>query len=188
MAWVSWQVESDHRDYPPPELVESLDKAIRKTKTLLQNVEKHLRSRSIAFDFYPIGKETVREAKSASAPRTSPRLGPLVDRLGPNASVAEINVYRVLDRLQRRMGIHRRAWRRKSSRGRPREEGKAAIVAYAAVFFREHSALRLTGYSGGDFADFCRAFYEAVTGETDAGGSALEAQIKAEAKRPTFGI
>ncbi len=177
MAWVSYQLEIDSRDYPPAELLESLDTAIRQTKALLQAVQKHLRCRSIAFDLYRIGEKTVREGESDSAPRTPPRFGPLTERLGPNELVAEINVHRVLERLQRRLSTHRR------KRQRPREKGKSAIVEHAAFFFRKYSAKRLTGYPSGHFAKFGGAFYEAVTGEEVLHNrDALQTQIKAAAK------
>ena len=59
IAWVSWQVESDQRDYPPAKLLKNLEKAICQTKELLREAEKHLRCSKIAFDLCPIGEGTV---------------------------------------------------------------------------------------------------------------------------------
>ena len=193
MAWVFSQLESDSRDYPPAKLVKSLDKAIRKTKALLRKVEKHLRTPRIAFDLCPIGEgtfsvKTVREmipGEPVGVPRQPPPLASRRDKVDRDGSVAAINIYRVLERLQREISKHKRR------RTRPPEKGKAAIVAHAAGFFREHSASKITSYSsrktegppGGDFVPFCQAFYKTVTGKSDA----LETYIRAEVKRSTFG-
>ena len=133
MAWVSSQVESDSRDYPPPELVKSLDKAIRKTKTLLREVEKHLRTRRIAFDF-------CRSVKGQSATRNLlARRGSLrallEDRVDPNASVAAINIYRVSDRLQRKIGIHRGPGEGKAVAGvHPRKAKRLSLLMQQCFF------------------------------------------------------
>jgi hypothetical protein len=93
---------------------------------------------------------------------------------------ASINTQRTLERMLREI---RRA---KRSQARPREEGKRLIVAYAAKFFREHSTAALTSYLNGQFASFCRSFYEAVTGVESLDLDGLQSQIRAEVKTPTF--
>jgi hypothetical protein len=118
-------------------------------------------------------------------PWQPPPLSSRIDKVDRDGSVAAINIYRVLERLQREISKHKRR------RTRPPEKGKAAIVAYAAGFFREQSASKITSYSsrktegppGGDFVPFCRAFYKTVTGKS----GALETHIRAEVKRSTFG-
>jgi hypothetical protein len=197
-AWSAYRLYRVSRAYPPKALLDRLDLAIRRMKILLREVEGHSRSRDIAFDVCPVGAgtvsvKTVREmilGEDVSVPRRPPPLGPRIDELDPDGSVAAINIYGLLERLRRNMSIHRRP------RARPPELGKAAIVAYAASFFRKHSASKITGYSSrkaegrrsGDFVLFCKAFYEAVTGQSDVDVDALQAQIKAAVKTPGYGF
>ena len=107
-------------------------------------------------------------------PRQPRPLTPIRDKVDFDGSVAAINVYRVLERLQREILKHKRP------PIRPREERKAAIVEHAAAFFREHSAEKLTEYPDGYFAEFARAFYDAITGEEVLDNrDALQTQIRA---------
>jgi hypothetical protein len=189
MAWLSWRQEYDNKKHPSSRFLKQVRQNVLKTEKLLRRLEKFPRLRHIAFDLCPVGEgtigvKTVREmilgdtVRLGQPPPHAPRR---IDIADPKGSIAVINIYRVLERLQREIAKHRK------NSGGARAEGKSAIVAYAADFFRRHSASKLTGYSGGDFAKFCSRFYEVVTGESDPGGTALEAQIKAEVKTPTFG-
>jgi hypothetical protein len=160
LAWVTYRQECVSQAYPPEKLLDRLDEAICGMKILLRQVERHARSRDIAFDLCPVGTgtisvKTVREmilGEDVNVPRRPPPLGPRIETLDPDGSVAAVNIYGLLERLQRNMGIHRRP------RGRPREMGKAAIVAYAAGFFRKHSVSKITSYSSGPFGNFCKSF------------------------------
>jgi hypothetical protein len=189
LAWLNYQEELDKKKHPSSKLLKQLSKNIRKTESLLRRLEKFPRLGKIAFDLCPVGEGTIgvktaREmilGETVSPGQPLPLTTRRVDIVDPEGSIAAINIHRVLERLQRETARHSR------SPGRARAEGKLAIVAYAADFFRRYSVLKLTSYSGGAFAKFCSRFFEVVTGESDAGGTALEAQIKLEVKTPSLG-
>ena len=180
-AWLSRNRPST----PPSDLLDDFDRSIRNTQRLLRQLAQFSRSRDIAFHLCPVGEgtisvETLREMKTGKPvelPRQPPPLATSRIEIFPaDGMVAAINVSRLLDRVRRKA-----KWL-KRRRGRQPENVKANIVACAADFCRRHSNLQLTTYPNGNFANFCKEFYSVVTGETDLGLDALQAQIRAELK------
>jgi hypothetical protein len=185
LAWVDHAMTLEEKEHPPSELLDELDQSIRKTQALLRGLKQFPRCHNIALDLCPVGEGTVGVAKlgePVSLPREPQPLGPLPERATGADKIAAINVSRLLDRLRRKIG------RLKRRRGRPPEHGKSAAVAYASEFFRKHSAPNITAYPDGDFASFCKLFYGVVTGDTNLDRAALQAQIKAEVKKPQLPI
>jgi hypothetical protein len=190
LAWIGNKIRVDDKERAPSKLLDQLDDSINKTQTLLRAVEIFKRSHDIAFDSCPIGEgtisvETAREmkfGKTLSLPRNPPSLRGLDQPVPADGMIAAINVCRLLDRVRREIR------RLKRGPGRRPEAGKSTIVAYASDFFRRHSLLQVTQYPNGHFANFCKHFYEVVTGATHLDLDALQAQIRKESKRPTLGI
>ena len=182
-AWLHHDITREEKEHPPSELLETLDLSIRKTQGLFRGLERFPPSRDIALDLCPVGEGTVGVGKlgeTVSLPRKPPPLGPLPERVHAVRLIALVNVSRLLDRVRRKID------RLKRRRGRAHEHGKSAVVAYASLFFREHSKLKFNGYADGDFASFCKSFYGVVSGSTHLDRNALQSQIKAEVQKPHF--
>jgi hypothetical protein len=174
----------------PASLLKKLETSIRGLKGLLRSSENYLGSQRFRFIQCPVGEGTVATQTFESGkwgeiiPFPPEPLPPpdLHEKIPHGGMIAAINIPRTLDRMQCQIKIV------KGRRARPREQGKRDVVAYAALFFHEHSTVEATSYPGGPFATFCRSFYEAVTGIENPDRDVLQTQIKAEVKKPTFGI
>jgi hypothetical protein len=192
MAGACWDLDLESKKMRiPAEHLNKLEASIRKTQSLLRNSEKYLGSERIRFIRCPVGEGTVATQTfepgkwGQTVPFPSDPLPPLgisVERVPPGGMIASINIQRTLGRMLREIA------RAKRSGGRPREEGKSSIVSYAALFFREHCTGAVTPNPSGQFATFCRSFYEAVTGARHLDRDDLQIHIKAEVKKPTFQI
>jgi hypothetical protein len=192
LAWVDHAMTLEEKEHPPSELLKQLDQNIDKTQGLFRRLARFPPSRNIALEFCPLGEgtvgvETVHEmkwGKPVSLPQKPPPLGPLPEKVHPDGRIALINVSRLLERVRRKIG---RLKRRR--RGRAHDYGKSAVVAYASLFFREHSKLKFNVYPDGDFATFCKLFYSVVTGSAPLEDrNALQTQIRAEVNKPTLGM
>jgi hypothetical protein len=175
----AWDLNVMRQSKIPTEELSTLETSIKRVQILLRKSEKYLGSKRIRFIDCPVGEGTVATYDPSS-------LGSSRSEEVPDGGMrATINVQRSLDRVLREIS---REKREKRSQARPREEGKRAVVAYAAKFFREYSPEAVTAYPSGKFATFCRSFYEAVTGEELLRSDALQSHIRAEVKKPRFQI
>lgn len=192
MARACWDLDLESKNMRiPAEHLNKLEASIRKTQSLLRNSEKYLGSERIRFIRCPVGEGTVATQTfepgkwGQTVPFPSdplPPLGRSPEVVPHGGMIASINIRRTLDRVLREIA------RAKRSQARPREEGKRSIVAYAAKFFREHSTAAVTSYPSGQFATFCRSFYEGVTGVESLDLDDLQFQIRPEVKTRTFPI
>jgi hypothetical protein len=190
----AWDLNVMRRSKIPTKELSTLETSIKKVQILLRKSEKYLGSKRIRFIDCPVGEGTVatqkfergrRGEKVPFPPDPLPPLGSSRSKEVPDGGLlATINIQRTLERLMREIAHEKRLGRR----ARPREEGKRAVVAYAAKFFREYSPEVVTAYPSGKFATFCRSFYEAVTGEELLRSDALQSHIRAEVKKPRFQI
>jgi len=190
LARADWDLDLETRKTRmPTKELSTLEISIKRVQILLRKSEKYLGSERIHFIHCPVGEGTVATQTFEPGkwgqtvpfpPDPLPPLGGSPEKVPRGGMIASINIRRTLDRVLR--GIARA----KRSQARPREEGKRSIVAYAAKFFREHSTAAVTSYPSGQFATFCRSFYEAVTGVESLDLDGLQFQIKSEVKTPTF--
>lgn len=191
-ARVLWDLDLHTKNIRvPTKHLSALESGIRRMKFLLRKIDKHLSSERIRFPSCPVGEGTVAIQFFDSMkwgetvpipPDPLPPPGRLPDKVPPGGMIATINIQRTLDRMLCEIALAKR------SQARPREEGKRDIVGHAAMFFRERSTAAVTSYPSGQFATFCRSFYEAVTGANHLDLDDLQFQIRAEKKKPMFEI
>jgi hypothetical protein len=192
LARADWDLDLETKKTRiPTKELNTLEISIKRVQILLRKSEKYLGSQRIRFVHCPVGEGTIATQTFEPGkwgetvpfpPDPLPPLGRLPERVPHGGMSASINIRRTLDRVLREIALAKR------SQARPREEGKRSIVAYAAEFFREHSTAAVTSYPSGQFATFCRSFYEAVTGVESLDLDGLQLQIKAEVKKPAFQI
>jgi hypothetical protein len=170
LAWADFDLERmGQKQRIPEDLFKSLNVSIKHTQKLLRRLQ---------IDYLPdIGTD-----EWAVLNRRAITPGKMFDEVPRGATVVAFNRQQMLDRLLRDIGRYNP--RRK--RGHQQEREKFMILARAGKFFRQYSPEKVTTYSDGPFARFCKRFYEIVTGEL-LSGSALEKQIRDEVRTPALG-
>jgi hypothetical protein len=154
----------------PAALLKQLDKNMTKTVRLLRKLERYPRWRDVCARQYTSGDgiavavspKELFEGK-LTLPRNPPPKKPgwPVPELGPEGKAIMVNVRAVLDDIQDEV---RRAAEARRKRGQPEKWQNSVCVDYAIHFFELFSPHKISAHPNGRFANFCEAFYGAVTG------------------------
>jgi hypothetical protein len=149
---------------PSPDRVQQLKNSISKTQKLLRGLTKFDHTRNIEADRVAGNFKQTRYVECDEA---------------TDATMVNINVHQVLERLQRRLDLYAP----KKKPGRPIRQDYEEVIIRAALFFSEYSSAEATAHRSGAYFRFCKLFYEIVTGSS-CRDYALESQIKAQLKNP----
>jgi hypothetical protein len=171
IQWARGQTESSiESTQTPAALLKQVDKSITKTVRLLRKLERYPKWREVWCRQYisgygiavAVSPKELFEGK-LRLPRTPPPIkrGLPWPELGPDGKAIMVNVRAVLDGVQDEV---RRAAEAMRKRGQPEKWQKSVCIDYATHFFELFSTHKITNHPNGRFAQFCEAFYGAVTG------------------------
>jgi hypothetical protein len=154
----------------PAALLNQLDKSMTKTVRLLRKLEGYPKWRDVCGRQYTSGDgiavavspKELFEGK-LTLPRNPPpkKSGWPAPELEPDGKAIMVNVRAVLDDIQDEV---RRAAEARRKRGQPEKWQNSVCVDYAIHFFELFSPHKISAHPNGRFANFCEAFYGAVTG------------------------
>jgi hypothetical protein len=205
LAWLDGDMEQEDKRAAPAALFRQLDASVQKTQGLMRRIEKYSGTKSIGCDMCAVGDGTVEVAtfremkfgKTLSVKHEVPFRREKGDAtVGKKAKPKKIRARQValdstlivmVSRFRMLARLHQDIARRQPNRkrGNQPERDKSAIVARAALFFRQYSTEKLTNYYGGPFARFCRNYYVTVT-RSRLSPRGLQKTIRAEIRNPTF--